>query len=85
MLKQKDERRAHARLRITRAAVDEMLAILQQTFAENGFADDDIRTIRREVAAGTPYIVIAQGGRLNPAAARPPKSRRDNRGSRAPR
>lgn len=51
-------RQAHARLRITRAAFDEMLAILQQTFADNSFADDDIRTICREVAAGKPYIVI---------------------------
>lgn len=51
-------RQAHARLRITHAAFEEMLAILQQTFEDSGFAEDDVRTVCRAVAAGQPYIVI---------------------------
>jgi hemoglobin len=51
-------RQEYARLRIAQAAFDEMLALLLQTFAENDFAEDDIRAVCREVAAGKPYIVM---------------------------
>jgi hemoglobin len=52
-------RRVHARLGVTRAAFDEMKALMAESLEDNGMAEDDVDAVLQEIERCAPLIVTA--------------------------